>query len=623
MNCTSSEPPQITTQTIAKTVEVPVTNTSKTEHSLFDTTYQTDQNKTNTSANVPSFVKAPASNEVHYVETSHPVTTQDNKISSTIYTTPVHNKTDQSTYSYSNQNYNYSQPSYIDQKPTYTYIPQTNVTQSSPYTTHSQTNVVQYSTPSTPVYSQPKTVTQTYVSSQPTDYVLPAEYQQIYNPPVTVRSSTQNQPVTYVTTAPQYYQTQPVIYDSGRKQSYSNLPVTTHTNYVTSEPVQTVNYTTTHPYVSSQPNIVTYNQPIITQTPSVQWITKDQVTNVPSNVSYSERVVASNTLRPDVALSGYYQPTTIYSETHQPLPTSRVETQYITHDNGRVESRKSVSFINHDESHKDRVVSSHPVQSITQVYNAPVQTSTTRTYTNVPASTFKDVISWEEFQQLKRQDPNINLKEDLIAHQITSQNYTTAPIQTSQTYTYSEPTTTYHKETRVEDKQTSQNQSDHKNLEYYLQTNNKNIESLTTQIRAQDQSNEKYVYSNPTNELTEETHYVTYTQPHTNQYQQNEEHPYENYQNEQHAYQDSSNYQNQQAQETHKDTQWSNAENKQQGTTQTWSNNYTQNIVQSSPRAWKTPEVSVPKEKIRRYKIVDGKQVEISDTTSPFIPQSY
>jgi len=535
----------------------------------------------------PSFLKAQATTESHFVEN-----VQDNQSSGQNF---VHSEANRKAQATPDQSTNYA-------------------------------NTSQYTVTQPQAVSQPTTY-QSYHTNLPSDYVL-SDYANTYSTPTTTYTTnapqqtttyTTNAPqhtTTYTTSAPQqsvvYSQAPQVVYTSsqpsspyepGRSISFANAPFSTQTTtyatptsnvsyipsqgtsyitspapiqtYTTSEPTRTVSYSNvpvhTQSYITSQPNIVTY-----AQSPSVQW-NQSPVSTFPSTIgSHSERVVSTNPFKADSALSGYYQPSVIYTNDSIPVTQGSFS---------RIEGRKSVSFINHDETPRSYTntieTKDHPITYQTITSTAPV-TSITQT----PG--FKNVISFEEFQRLKQQDPSVKLKEAtdignaIPTQSYTTQTYTTQSIPASNTsYIYGTPQT-YTTTTIEQSKPLSSNEA-----------------SNIKQSQSANQTNTHTVYATPTDQHDQQQwndsdHY---------QVEQTHEGQYADYSHDQQGYQQQSNYDN--YQQSYRQVE------QQEEPQEVRKGSYSyQGQTQAFPSNLDT--------KVRRYRIENGQRVEIGSS-----PQTY
>lgn len=486
-----------------------------------------------------------------------------------------------------------------------------------------------YSQPSINTSYQP--VNQTVVTSQSTKNVLPVESQYVYTPQTTtyntqpVYSSQQviyaPQPTTYVT-QPTTYVTQPTTYVS-QPTTYSTI-VKQPTTYVTApQTVYTSNYqkpvTTyaTENYVTSP--VVTYESNE-TYTPKYA---QSQISSVPTNINtvnyVSSQAPAKSFVTSQPVITTYAQPTTIVNHvpstyhSTQNIVTSQQTTNYVpdvaytqpTH--SRTETRKSVSFINHDESNKNynNIIDANvflnnerTVQTISQVPT----TVTTTTYTNsstqpIITNSQKNVISYEEFQNIKRNDPNVILKED-IEH---AHSYT-APVESTKSYTVHQ-TETF---------------ADNKNLSSYLQTGSNRNHSTVVQFTNADltsHSPQKHVQSIPINtDHTYET--VNYGKSHDHyeteayHYVEEPKHTsYANYQEEHHVYsQPEASYTYAHEQPEHHHTEYQTGLGKQ-----------TVNYQPTSSYVQTQDSYTTEGTKVRRYRIQDGKSIEITGTSADYM----
>lgn len=276
---------------------------------------------------------------------------------------------------------------------------QTNVV---PLTTTSQSFTIPATTPVTTSYSYTLPSTTTYTT--PTSYtytsaVQPTQY--ITNQPVQTIISTPSKSVIdsvpYLTS----YNTQaPTVITNGpRYTSFADAKIrpltpsltTYYTTPQTIRPLtpQRLSNTYTTSYITSQPNIITYAQPT-TITTTAPTLTFD-------SQSKSERVVPTTTITTG-GLSGYYQPSTVF----QP--------------SGEIQTRKSVSFINYNDSKRDltNVVSSAAFAKPSET-TFSTQTFTPQVITTTATSPFtgsqRKTITFDEFQQIKRKDPQVQLVE--------------------------------------------------------------------------------------------------------------------------------------------------------------------------------------------------------------------
>lgn len=279
----------------------------------------------------------------------------------------------------------------------YTYTTPTTYTTPSSYTYTSSVQPTQY------ISTQPVQTTQ-YISSQPiqtTQYISSQPVQTTQY--ITTPSQSVTETIPYLTTysnqAPTVFTNAP-RYTSFADSKIRPLTPSLSTYYTTPQTIRPLTpqrlsntYTTT--YVTSQPNIVTYAQPTSTITTTSPIITFDSQTR-------SERVVPTTTITTG-GLSGYHQPSTAF----QPL--------------NELQTRKSVSFINYNDSKRDltNVISSaafaKPAETTTSTQTYTTQTYTPQVITTESSSPFtgsqRKTITFDEFQQIKRRDPNIQLVE--------------------------------------------------------------------------------------------------------------------------------------------------------------------------------------------------------------------
>ena len=404
-----------------------VQSTQQQEHSLFsntapDNSWNKEVKVESQNTTALSFMKAPLTTESHFVEN-----VQENKVYASNY-------------------------------------PQT-VSQTNVQLVPNQYTVVQ------PQSASKSVVYQNYQSHQPTDYANLSDYANTYSTPTQSYVTSAPQQIVY-TQSPQVVYTQPSqtvytpslsTYEQGRSISFANAPLsnqsvyapssnvsylpTQGTSYINTAPTQTyitsetprkVSYSNlpvqTQSYVTSQPNIVTY-----AQSPSVRW-NETPVTSFPSNISHSERVVTTNPFRNDNALSGYYQPSVVYTNETNPIQTASFS---------RVEDRKSISFINHSET---------PRSYTNTIETRDFPTNYQTISSVIPSSGIKNVISYEEFQRLKQQNPSVKLKEAIYTDNAThSQQYISNPVSNT-TYAYGTPQT-YNTTTIEQIKQSAKNES--------------------------------------------------------------------------------------------------------------------------------------------------------------------
>ena len=224
-----------------------------------------------------------------------------------------------------------------------------------------------------------------------------------------------------------YTQNQPVIISSAPR--YSNIhtsrpltpAITTHYSGSQVHNIRPLTPTHNRPsqihsttYLTSQPNIVTYAQPHHTVTNASPYITY-------GSHSHSERVVPSSEIITAGGLSGYYQPTNVFQSSRTELLQPLTE----------LRTRKSVSFINHDDSNRGY---SNTIGTTT--YAKPIESGLSQTYTigssglhsygtshrvlgaesNIVShgisGSHRQTISFDEFQALKNRNPEVKLLND-------------------------------------------------------------------------------------------------------------------------------------------------------------------------------------------------------------------